>query len=87
MKQMTEKITKSTVLPLGLVITLLVVATTSAWSVSTKLTEIDFSILDLRSQLTRLELKLANGFSREDARHFADVLRANNPDLNIPILK
>ena len=87
-EKMIDKITKSTTIPVGLVVTILLVVATSAWSFSARLSKIEFAISDLQEHLSRLEESVARGIDdrwrKADMLRWVNILKTLNPEMKVP---
>ncbi len=88
-------ITRETVVPIGIVVAVIAVAVVSAWNVSGALStndansqhrfeKIEKGMTDLKKSIEALN---HDQFSREEMAMWVQLLKARNPDLNIPEVK
>jgi len=83
---------RGTVVPLAMAAGVVVVAAASAWSVAKSMTEVvlttnyRFERIDERLELLSKQLEEAGAdrWRRGDMRQWAELLRAQNPNINIP---
>lgn len=87
-------INKETVVPLGIVVAAMAIASLSAWDVATALTK---NTADGEHRLERIENKMgaiqqsietidSNRYSRQELQMWAELMRAKNPTLDVPPL-
>lgn len=86
---------RETVVPLGIVIAVIAVAVTSAWNVASALTANDANsqhrFEKIEKGMTELKTSIDainhGQFSRVEMHMWVELLRARNPDLDIPEVK
>lgn len=83
-----DKLTRDTLIPIGLVVGIVVAFASGAVWLNTKLQSIDFNMEMLRQELKAVTLKLETDhrehWSTRDMQLWAKLLKAQNPDMNIP---
>ena len=88
-------ISRDTVVPLGIVVAVIAIAASSAWSVAASLTandvnsqnrfeRIEQGVSDLKESIEALD---HDQFTRAEMGMWVEVLTARNPELNIPPIK
>lgn len=82
------KITKATMIPIGLAATIMVTLVVAGWSASSSFRDVLYGIDRNHQEIESLKRKIDNvggdRWTRTDQRWWVELLRVSNPDLAIP---
>lgn len=79
-----NRIDKSTMIPLALVVTIVMAFSGGAVWINSTLQALKYEISSLRSEVESFRSLVDNSWTEDDMHHWVNLLRAQNPNLNIP---
>lgn len=79
-----NRIDKGTLIPLALVISLVLSFSGGAVWINGTLQALKFEITSLRAEVNTLQTSINNSWTEDNMKHWIELLRVSNPDLDVP---